>query len=274
MEHGPKQVNQFDFPKDSMQKKFSKNYYNCRPVDGDEVRRHWRQYSTRKKFEPQLRNNKIIDAEHLRLVKKEEQYWQQILKRLIPLVRVLGMQNLAFRGTHEKLNTADNGKFLKFVDFLALFDPLMDKHLRKIKIKDNETHVHYLGKDIQNELIHLLSDAIKQKTLISACDAKYFSIIIDYTHGAGHVEQMTMIICWMISNTENSNAATASIKEHFLDFVPLKKTTGAGMAETIIKQLGKMSLSIENLRGQGYDNGRNMMGKNKGVQRKILDVNP
>ncbi|XP_065654529.1 zinc finger MYM-type protein 5-like [Hydra vulgaris] len=233
IEHGPKQVDQFDFPKDSLQRKFSKSHYNRRLVNGDEVRRHWLQYSVSndsvycfccklftsstttasslssngshdwknmsailsghekssehlanfqswKEFELRLRNNNTIDAEHLRLVKKEEQYWQQILKRLIALVRVLGMQNLAFRGTHEKLNTADNGNFLKFVEFLALFDPLIDEHLRKIE--DNETHVHYLGKDIQNELIHLLSNAIKQKILKSACDAKYFSIIIDCTH--------------------------------------------------------------------------------------------
>ncbi|XP_065651141.1 zinc finger MYM-type protein 1-like [Hydra vulgaris] len=313
IEHGPKQVDQFDFPKDSMQRKFSKSHYNRRLVNGDEVRRHWLQYSVSndslycfccklftsstaiasslssngshdwknmsailsgheksiehlanfqswKEFELRLRNNNTIDAE--------------ILKRLIALVRVLGMQNLAFRGTHEKLNTADNGNFLKFVEFLALFDPLMDDHLRKIK--DNETHVHYLGKDIQNELIHLLSNAIKQKILKSACDAKYFSIIIDCTPDAGHVEQMTMIIRFLdvISNPKNGVAATAYIKEYFLDFVPLKETTGAGMAETIIKQLGEMSLSIENLRGQGYDNGRNMRGKNKGVQRRILDVNP
>ncbi|XP_065658168.1 zinc finger MYM-type protein 1-like [Hydra vulgaris] len=314
IEHGPKQVDQFDFPKDSMQRKFSKSHYNRRLVNGDEVRRHWLQYSVSndsvycfccklftittttasslssngshdwknmsailsghekssehlanfqswKEFELRLRNNNTIDAEHLRLVKKEEQYWHQILKRLIALVRVLGMQNLVFRGTHEKLNTADNGNFLKFVEFLALFDPLMDVHLRKIK--DNETHVHYLGKDIQNELIHLLSNAIKQKILKSACDAKYFSIIIDCTPDAGHVEQITMIIRFLdvISNPKDGVAATAYIKEHFLDFVPLKETTGAGMAETIIKQLGEMSLSIENLRGQGYDNGRNMRGK-------------
>ena len=109
-----------------------------------------------------------IDAEHLRLIKKEEQYWQQILKRLIALVRVLGMHNLSFRGTHEKLNTSDNGNFLKFVEFLALFDPLMNEHLRKIR--ENETHVHYLGKDIQNELIQLLSNAIKQKIIASVSD--------------------------------------------------------------------------------------------------------
>ena len=190
------------------------------------------------------------------------------------LVRILGMQNLAFRGTHEKLNTSDNGNFLKFVEFLALFDSLMDEHLRKIR--DNETYVHYLGKDIQNELIQLLSNAIKQKNLASAHDAKYFPIILDCTPDAGHVEQMTMIIrsVDVISNPESEIAAAASTKEHFLGFVPLKETTGAGMTVTILQQLEEMSLSIENLHSQGYDNGSSMKGKDNGVQRRILDVNP
>ncbi|XP_065664597.1 zinc finger MYM-type protein 5-like [Hydra vulgaris] len=45
IEHGPKQVDQFDFPKDRIQRKFSKNHYNRRLVNGDEVCRHWLQYS-------------------------------------------------------------------------------------------------------------------------------------------------------------------------------------------------------------------------------------
>lgn len=128
--------------------------------------------------------------------------------------------------------------------------------------RDNETRVHYLGKDIQNELIQLLSNAVQQKILASARAAKYFSIILDCTPDAGHVEQMTMIIRFvdLISNPE-SEIAAVSIKEHFLGFVPLNETTGAAMTETILHQLEEMSLSSDNLRGQGYDNGSNMKGK-------------
>ena len=52
------------------------------------------------------------------------------------LVKVLGMQNLAIRGTQDKLYDNDNGNVLKFVEYLALFDPLMTERVQKIgKIK-------------------------------------------------------------------------------------------------------------------------------------------
>ncbi|KAG6931394.1 zinc finger MYM-type containing 1, partial [Chelydra serpentina] len=214
---------------------------------------HLMNVQTWKKLELRLKYKRTIDEEHLRFIKQEEKYWQQILKRLIALVRVLGMQNLAFWGTQEKLHTFGNGSFLKFVEYLALFDPLMDEHLRRIK--DKEMYVHYLGKDIQNELIQLLSNAIKQKILASAHAAKYFLIILDCTPDAGHVEQMTMIIQFVdrpTSETENETESVC-IKEHFLGFVLLTETNGAGMTETILHQLEEMSLPIENLRGQDYD---------------------
>ena len=63
---------------------------------------HLVNFQSWKELELGLQHTKTIDAEHLCLIKKEEQYWQEILKRLIALARVLGMQNLAFCGTHEK----------------------------------------------------------------------------------------------------------------------------------------------------------------------------
>ncbi|WOH08346.1 hypothetical protein DCAR_0727785 [Daucus carota subsp. sativus] len=35
-----------------------------------------------------------------------------------------------------------------------------------------------------------------------------------------------------------------------------------------------LDLDIDNIQGQGYDNGSNMKGKNQGVQRKLLYINP
>ena len=35
-----------------------------------------------------------------------------------------------------------------------------------------------------------------------------------------------------------------------------------------------MTLDIDNVRGQGYDNGFNMKEKNRDVQKRLLDLNP
>ena len=45
------------------------------------------------------------------------------------------MQKMALQGTCEELYTHNNGHFLKFIEYLALFDPLMSEHLRKVKTK-------------------------------------------------------------------------------------------------------------------------------------------
>ncbi|XP_069489004.1 zinc finger MYM-type protein 1-like [Ambystoma mexicanum] len=216
-----------------------------------------------------MKKNKTIDEENVRLIKQEEKYWQQILERLIALVRVLGMQNLAFRGTHEKLHTFGNGNFLKCIEYPALFDPLMGEHL--CKITEKKTHIHYLGKDIQNELIQLLATTIKEEILASVRAAKYFSIILDCTPDVSHVEQMTMIVRYVttMSVLDSDHCEPVCIKEPFLGFVPLKETTGASMTDTILHQLQEMSLPIENLRGQGYDNGSNM---GKKMLRDVYDA--
>jgi len=55
------------------------------------------------------------------------------------------------------------GTFLGIIEMLAKFDPIMEEHLRQIK--DEETRVHYLIHDIQNELIQIMANEIRQKIL-------------------------------------------------------------------------------------------------------------
>ena len=43
------------------------------------------------------------------------------------------------------------------------FDPIMQERIRRIK--DDKIHNHYLGHNIQNELINLLAGEIKTKII-------------------------------------------------------------------------------------------------------------
>jgi hypothetical protein len=52
------------------------------------------------------------------------------------------------------------------------------------------------------------------------------------------------------------------------------ESTGQSLFKIIQKLLEDLNLNINNCRGQGYDNGSNMKGKNKGVQARIRQINP
>lgn len=59
-----------------------------------------------------------------------------------------------------------------------------------------------------------------------------------------------------------------------MGFLKTIDTTGKGLIEMILNEIDNLGLSIHNCRGQGYDNGSNMKGKNSGVQKRILDIEP
>ncbi len=253
----------------SVQENGCKDWKNISAILSSHERSPWHLESYRawRELEMRLSEGKTINEINQQQIKQEEEYWKQVLERLIALTRTLGMQNLPFRGSNERLFTSGNGNFLKFVEYLALFDPLMKEHLRRVT--DKETYVHYLGKDIQNELIQILATEIKQRITETVKSAKYYSVILDCTPDVSNIEQMTMIIRFV-----NLNETEVLIREHFLGFIQLQETTGVFLTEVLIQQLKDMGLKVENMRGQGYDNGSNMKGKENGVQKKILNLNP
>ena len=61
---------------------------------------------------------------------------------------------------------------------------------------------------------------------------------------------------------------------NILHFLVVNDTTGQGLFKELQNVLHHLDLDIDDVRGQGYDNGSNMKGKHKGVQKRLLDINP
>ncbi|XP_065679846.1 zinc finger MYM-type protein 1-like [Hydra vulgaris] len=136
----------------------------------------------------------------------------------------------------------------------------MNEHGPKIKNQEIKT-ARYLGKEIQNELIQILANVIKDKILTRVKFAKYYSIILDCTPDNSHTEQITIVIRFAdLESPTSHDGDLVKIKQHFLGFIPVEKSTGGFLAKTLIEQLENFNLPIKNLRGQGYDNGSNMKG--------------
>jgi len=64
-----------------------------------------------------------------------------------------------------------------------------------------------------------------------------------------------------------------SIKEVFIGFRTVHTSTGEVLVEVLLNTLKENNINISDFRGQGYGNGANMKGKNKGVQARVLSIN-
>ena len=83
---------------------------------------------------------------------------------------------MPFRGTKDKIYQENNGIILSLIEMIAQFDPVMQEHIHRIQ--QGEIHNHYLGHKIQNELIQMIANEIRSKSIKKVKETKYFSIIL------------------------------------------------------------------------------------------------
>ncbi|XP_067124747.1 zinc finger MYM-type protein 1-like [Centruroides vittatus] len=179
----------------------------------------------------------------------EKDRWVSVLKIIIYVVKFLAGQNLSFRGENNKIYEQQNGNFLKLIETIANFNDTISDHINRIR-KTPSNMPHYLGVHIQNELISLLGEKIRHEIISMLKASKYFSIILD------------------------STPDQIEIREHFLGFISISDSTGQGLTNVLLDFLETHNICLGDLRGQGYDNGANMKGRNNGLQKKILELNP
>jgi hypothetical protein len=60
------------------------------------------------------------------------------------------------------------------------------------RVRDKDTLVHCLGKDIKNQLIQIISEALGEELLENLKNSKYFSIIVDCMPDINKVEEMSV----------------------------------------------------------------------------------
>ncbi|KAF0713597.1 52 kDa repressor of the inhibitor of the protein kinase-like [Aphis craccivora] len=211
------------------------------------------------------------------LDKHKKQVIESNRKRILPIIKTIlfcARNNLPLRGHRESglLSSSEirssclNGEQGVFCALLSFRVESGDTALLN-HIETSPKNCTMISSRIQNEIIVAVGDVIVGKIVKRIKKCKFFSILMDETTDISTIEQMTVCIryvdtfCWII-------------REDFVGFVEMNSTTGLAIKNSILDKLKDIGLSINNLRGQGYDGGANMSGKNNGAQALIQNDQP
>lgn len=208
-----------------------------------------------KELETRLEQGQTIDQIEMTLLQAERRKWREVLTRLVAIIQSLAERNIPLRGDSDKLYQPNNGDFLKEVELMATFDSVLKQHVADVE--EGHSHITYLSKDTQNELIGCIGEKVLQYMLKEIKQAKYYSIILDCTPDMSHIEQLSVIVR-MVSVDDTD---TPTVKEHFMGFLQVESSTGESLSNLILRRLEEFNLPFEDCRGQSYDNGANMKAK-------------
>ena len=117
----------------------------------------------------------------------------------------------------------------------------------------------------KNQIINIIgSEVIRPALIQEVIDSKYFSVLCDEAT-SGKKEYMSMVLRFIDK--------TSDIPEEFVGFIPVVRTSGQMLAETILSALDSFKLDIANCRGQGYDGASATSSSRCGVQGLIRERN-
>lgn len=163
-------------------------------------------------------------------VETEMDYWRDILKRIVSVVKFLGSRGLPFRGSNQIIGSNQNGNYLGILELLSEYDPLLKNHLTHYGNK-GKGRASYLSANICNEFIFLIANRIENRIKGEIKKAKYFSISVDSTPDVSHADQLVFCVRYI------KNAAPV---ERFLNFIPIEEHTSKHLTDIVINYLKKM----------------------------------
>lgn len=89
----------------------------------------------------------LINKEMRRQISVDIEYWQEVLKRVISVIKFLASRSLPFRGDKEVFCVNNNGNYLGILELISENDPFLSHHIEMRGNKDSG-HPSYLSKTI------------------------------------------------------------------------------------------------------------------------------
>ena len=145
-----------------------------------------------------MQKNKALSIDQQLCSLRREQIAKNrlILRSIVETVILCGRQGMALRGhrddrTHVEFDPLSNhGNFIALLQFrIHAGDKLLKEHLHTAR-----GNALYTSKTVQNEMITICGNFIRQKLLKSVRDACFFSVIADEATDAANKEQLSITV--------------------------------------------------------------------------------
>ena len=215
---------------------------------------------------------KQVESVDVQLDEQKKKKLKDNRRKLAPIVKTIilcGQQNISLRG-HRDCGRVQIGESNKEKgNFRALLRYRLDAGDNDLKeyVENSPSNCLMTSAQIQNELINSCGNIIKVMIADAVHKAGIFSLLADETTDVSTKEQLALGVRYVDVNKDE-------VREDFIGFMIVEKTTGKAIAESLVKKLESLQLSISDLRGQGYDGGSNMSGSYRGVQAEICAKQP
>lgn len=185
------------------------------------------------------------------------------LRPIVSCIITCARQNVALRGHRDDAHhyieddALNPGNFIMFLKYGAYCGNIMD-----LLFKDCPSNKTYRSKTIQNDILAICGEMVKEVIVEEVKKAKFFTVLADEATDCSNIEQMALVLRFLDSSQK--------IREDFLGFIACEDgLTGQALSQEITNFVGDQGLSMDDCRGQGYDGAGNMAGKLSGIAARI-----
>jgi hypothetical protein len=140
-----------------------------------------------------------------------------------------------------------------------------NKDVDVVVLENAPGNAKYTSPEVQIELLSIYARKVQQSIREEIGNSK-FCIMLDEARDESKKEQMAIVLRFV--NKEGY------IKERFLDIIHVSDTTALTLKDSICDVLSDNNLSVQDIRGQGYDGASNMRGEWNGLKALILKECP
>ena len=95
------------------------------------------------------------------------------------------------------IGSTSNGNYLKIIELISNHDTFLAKHIQRHTNK-GLGHTSYLSSTVCEEVIELMGHKVMSTIINEIKRAKYYSISVDSTPDVMHVDELTVIIRYVL----------------------------------------------------------------------------